>query len=268
MCICAKLQLARAAYTLSMQLPTPTRPPLPPSSAVQKHRPLAGEARDSFEYLDVALSAAQHVRVRTARFIKSSTAVEDCPSDRHPEFAVIGRSNVGKSSLINTLTDMSGLAKVSKEPGRTRLINHYLINDSWYLVDLPGYGFAKVAKDSKFAWLRFTKSYFVKRDALVHVLLLVDASIPTPEIDVECANWLAECQVPFAIVFTKMDTRKKDAPTPQQNILALKKSLSADWEALPICFETSSRTGAGKTELLSYLGSLRELHLAEGPGVQ
>ncbi|GFH06813.1 EngB-type G domain-containing protein [Haematococcus lacustris] len=179
----------------------------------------------------------------------------------HPEFAVIGRSNVGKSSLINALTGNDKLAKVSKEPGATKLINHFLIDDGWCLVDLPGYGFSKTAgKAAREEWLSFTKDFFISRDALVHVLLLVDASLPPQAVDIDCANWLAECQVPFCIVFTKVDNRKKDLPTPAANIKAFKTMLAADWEALPWCFETSSRTGTGKAQLLGYLASLRQLH--------
>ncbi|KAL6758731.1 P-loop containing nucleoside triphosphate hydrolase protein [Haematococcus lacustris] len=225
---------------------------------------LAGAARaqqDSFTYLPLSLPEPLNSRVTKSQFLKSSKAVSECPRNSHPEFAVIGRSNVGKSSLINTLTGNDKLAKVSKEPGATKLINHFLIDDGWCLVDLPGYGFSKTAgKAAREEWLSFTKDFFISRDALVHVLLLVDASLPPQAVDIDCANWLAECQVPFCIVFTKVDNRKKDLPTPAANIKAFKTMLAADWEALPWCFETSSRTGTGKAQLLGYLASLRQLH--------
>ncbi|KXZ52873.1 hypothetical protein GPECTOR_8g254 [Gonium pectorale] len=143
----------------------------------------------------------------------------------------------------------------------TKLINHYLINDSWHLVDLPGYGFAKAGKANREEWLRFTKDYFITRDNLVSVLLLVDSSVAPQEVDKQCADWLAECEVPFCIVFTKIDNRKRDGPPNAANVRAFKQAMSEEWEALPRCFETSSRTGAGKSELLGYLASLREMHL-------
>jgi len=157
------------------------------------------------------------------------------------------------------------LAKVSKEPGMTKLINHFLINDTWYLVDLPGYGFAKTAsREARASWLDFTKDFFISRDALVHVLLLVDGSLPPQQVDLDCAAWLAECEVPFAIVFTKADAAKKGAPTPAQNVRAFKKALSQVLEVLPWCFETSSRSGRGRSEVLGYLASLRELARRNG----
>lgn len=221
------------------------------------------EASPPITYLKLDLPAPNHTKIKSATFVKSSPNVASCPPDRYPEFALIGRSNVGKSSLINMLTESKSLAKVSKEPGMTKLINHYLINEGWYLVDLPGYGFAKTAsKDSRDGWLQFTKDFFIHRNNLVHVLLLVDASLPPQEVDCDCANWLAECEVPFAICFTKIDNDKKIAGgSSAKNIRAFKELLAKDWEAIPWCFETSSREGKGKCEVLGYLASLRELHL-------
>ncbi|GAX74646.1 hypothetical protein CEUSTIGMA_g2094.t1 [Chlamydomonas eustigma] len=219
-------------------------------------------SKGEFTYLKLQLPPAENTRVKKATFVKSSPSVKLCPPDRYPEFALIGRSNVGKSSLINCLTEHNGLAKVSKEPGMTKLINHYLINDTWCIVDLPGYGFAKTAgKEARDSWIKFTKDFFISRDNLVHVLLLVDASTPPQQLDMECANWLAECEVPFAFVFTKIDSNKKEGPTCSKNIRAFKQMLAKDWEELPWCFETSSKTGSGKSELLGYLASLRALHL-------
>lgn len=125
--------------------------------------------------------------------------------------------------------------------------------------DLPGYGYAKASKTTAASWLGFTKEYFLERDALVAVLLLADASLPPQPLDLECASWLAESEVPFAVVFTKADARKKSGPTPQQNVAAFKKALLADWETPPPCFETSSREGRGKSELLGFLAGMRRL---------
>lgn len=211
--------------------------------------------------MQLDLPPPKNATIRSSRFIKSSTAIKDCPPDRLPEFAVIGRSNVGKSSLLNCLTGNSKMAKVSREPGMTRLINHYLINDNWHLVDLPGYGFARAGKESREEWLLFTKDYFIQRDNLVSVLLLVDSSLPPQQVDVDCANWLADCEVPFALVFTKLDHRKKDMPSNAENIRAFKATMAQEWEALPRCFETSAKSGAGRGELLGYLASLREMHV-------
>jgi len=225
----------------------------------------ATQSKEEFRYLQLDLPPPVNSRVTKSAFTKSSSAVKDCPAGHVPEFAVIGRSNVGKSSLINCLTGNDKLAKVSKTPGMTKLINHFLINDSWYLVDLPGYGFAKTAsKDSRSEWLAFTKDYFIKRDALAHVLLLLDGSLPPQQVDVDCVNWLAECEVPFAIVFTKMDHRKKDSPSPAQNVRAFKRMLINDWEELPWCFETSGKTGMGKSELLGYIASINEMYKRSG----
>lgn len=355
------------------------------STAPQQQQQQQQPAQDDFEYMQLDLPPPLNATIRKSLFVKSSTRVADCPPDRLPEFAVIGRSNVGKSSLLNSLTANSRLARVSKEPGvctqlrggvygppwrlkaeaetavppklllfvtftgLTRLINHFLINDQWYLVDLPGYGwvagdpwgrthvsgqqactagrqrgirlmahwagliaspmatrtgphpfqrvpdwhdvppspprphqsnpfrhpphrplpcararrFARAGKESRKEWLEFTKDYFVSRDNLVSVLLLVDSSVEPQPVDLACATWLADCEVPFAIVFTKIDNRKKggSANANADNIRAFKKALAADWEALPRCFETSSKTGQGRSDLLGYLASLRELHV-------
>ncbi|GAB5363316.1 hypothetical protein AAMO2058_000872600 [Amorphochlora amoebiformis] len=149
------------------------------------------------------------IRISQSTFAGTSKSIHYCPPPRYVEFAVIGRSNVGKSSLINALTGNKKLAEVSKQPGKTRSINHYLIDDSWYLVDLPGYGYAKVAMTERFGWHKATQQYFTKRPTLALVMLLIDSSIPPQKIDLECANWLGEAQVPFMLVFTKVDKSKK-----------------------------------------------------------
>ncbi|KAK9904966.1 hypothetical protein WJX75_006599 [Coccomyxa subellipsoidea] len=243
----------------------------------------SGRHQNDYELLE--LPKAQNVRVKKAEFVKSSTNMAQCPQPKLPEFAVIGRSNVGKSSLINMLTGQAALAKVSKTPGKTIYINHFLINDSWYLVDLPGYGYAQRSKASRLEWSGFTKEYFLKRETLANVLLLVDASVPVQQPDLECASWLADAQVPFSLVFTKTDKRKKKCPSPRENIQAFQAALLRDFENLPLIFETdsetqkghaeeellkewdavpnvlttSSRKGDGRRELLAYIAQLRDL---------
>ncbi len=200
------------------------------------------------------------MRVKTAEFIKSSVTVEQCPPPRLPEFAVIGRSNVGKSSLINLLTGRNSLAMVSKTPGKTRCINHFLINNAWYLVDLPGYGYAKTSKENVMGWNKFTREYFTERETLVNVFLLIDASIPPMELDLACANWLGEAEVPYTLVFTKVDKRKKGVPGAEDNIAQFEARLGETWEELPSAVATSSRSGAGKNELLTHIARMRSLY--------
>jgi len=214
----------------------------------------------SLDVLDIKLPAAHNVRVRSAEFIKSSVSVKDCPSTGFPEFAIIGRSNVGKSSLINLLTGRSSLAMVSKTPGKTRCINHFLINGSWYLVDLPGYGYARTSKDNVLHWNKFTREYFLERESLVSVLLLVDASIPPMELDLACAAWLAEAEVPMTVVYTKMDKKKKGCPSAADNIASFEERLLESWEELPPTVATSSRAGTGKGQLLAHIARLRALY--------
>lgn len=198
-----------------------------------------------------------HVKIVEAEYVKSSSSVKQCPQEKGAEFAVVGRSNVGKSSLINMLTGRRSLALVSKTPGKTRLINHFLINKTWYLVDLPGYGYARTSKEKRVEWNKFTKAYFLRRGTLANVLLLIDASVPPQQVDIDCANWLGEAEIPFSIVFTKTDKKKKKCPPVAQNIEVFKEKLLEEWEYLPATFATSSRTGAGKLELLQYIARLR-----------
>jgi GTP-binding protein len=203
------------------------------------------------------LPPARHARVRSAEFVKSSPDVAACPPESFPEFAVIGRSNVGKSSLINLLTGRAALAAVSKTPGKTRLINHFIINKSWYLVDLPGYGFARASKEKVLEWNAFTREYFLERKSLAAVLLLVDASIPPTEIDLACADWLGEAGVAFTLVFTKVDKRRKGATGAGDNIAAFEAALAERCDALPPAVATSARSGAGKGALLGHIARLR-----------
>ncbi|EIE18621.1 P-loop containing nucleoside triphosphate hydrolase protein [Coccomyxa subellipsoidea C-169] len=214
----------------------------------------SGRVESDLEFLE--LPKAQNVRVKKAEFVKSSTNMAQCPKSKLPEFAVIGRSNVGKSSLINMLTGQAALAKVSKTPGKTIYINHFLINDNWYLVDLPGYGYAQRSKASRLEWSSFTKEYFLKRETLANVLLLVDASVPVQQADLECASWLADAQVPFSLVFTKTDKRKKKCPSPRENMQTFQAALLKEFENLPLIFETDSETLKGHKELLSHVAGL------------
>lgn len=221
-----------------------------------------GEGADALPTLDVAslgLPPPRDVRVKTARYITSSVDPKGCPPPNLPEFAFIGRSNVGKSSLINALTGTPGLAQVSKTPGKTRCINHFLINDAWYLVDLPGYGYAKQSRTDRDAWAAFTQAYFVDRPSLACAFLLADGSVPPQPADVEAAAWLAEAGVPFGVVLTKADKRKKGAPPPEENVAALKAAFLTQLETLPPMWATSSVTGTGRKELLAYMSQLRQV---------
>ncbi|CAL8464270.1 g3805 [Coccomyxa elongata] len=214
----------------------------------------SGRLEDEVQYVE--LPTPQNIRVKKAEYVKSSTNLAQCPKPKLPEFAVIGRSNVGKSSLINMLTGQAALAKVSKTPGKTTCINHFLINDNWYLVDLPGYGYAQRSKTSRLEWSEFTKEYFLKRETLANVLLLVDASVPVQQADLECASWLADAQVPFSLVFTKTDKRKKKCPSPRENIQAFQAALLKEFENLPMMFETDSETLKGHAELMNHITRL------------
>jgi len=215
-----------------------------------------GEDNDGSERTLDAVGGERY-RVKAAEFVKSSVKLEQCPPPTLPEFAVVGRSNVGKSSLINAITNRKNLALVSKTPGKTVCINHFIINKEWYLVDLPGYGYAKRSKTARFEWLDFTKDYFLNRETLANVLLLVDCSIPPQQIDVDCADWLGEKQVPLSIVFTKSDKRKKKAPPHTENIAKFREMLNDSWEDLPPMLVTSSIKGTGKRELLAHIGRVR-----------
>ncbi|KAL4423508.1 hypothetical protein ABPG77_003641 [Micractinium sp. CCAP 211/92] len=234
----------------------------------QQQRPAAspGEEGDG-GVLEVPLPPPRGVRVKTAEFIKSSVNVAQCPPPRFPEFAVIGRSNVGKSSLINLLTGRSSLAMVSKTPGKTRCINHFLINGAWYLVDLPGYGYARTSKGNVVEWNRFTREYFTERETLVTVLLLVDASIPPMALDISCAAWFAEAEIPFTIVFTKLDKRKKGGPPAEENIAAFEAQVEEACGYVPPTILTSSKNGKGRNELLAHVAQLREFYNKQHHGM-
>ena len=181
----------------------------------------------------------------------SNSQVAKCPKDRLPEYAFIGRSNVGKSSLINMLTNCKNLAKTSGRPGKTQLINHFKIDDRWFLVDLPGYGYARVSKTTKQVFQRFITDYFEQREQLVNAFVLVDIRHEPQKIDVEFMQWLGERAIPFAIIFTKADKLKPQAI--ERNVAAYKEALLEWWEEFPPYFITSAQNKTGKEELTQYI---------------
>jgi ribosome biogenesis GTP-binding protein YsxC/EngB len=186
--------------------------------------------------------------IKDAKFISSSPDLKGCPPPKLPEFAFIGRSNVGKSSLINMLTGKKGLAKTSSTPGKTRLINHFLVNNAWYLVDLPGYGYAKVSKDQRSEFRKSILEYIGKRDTLYCLFVLIDSRLSPQAVDLKFINWLGEHEVPFKIIFTKTD---KIAPSQwQRNIEDFKQELSLNWDELPELFYSSATQKTGRDEIL------------------
>ncbi|MCB0530073.1 MAG: ribosome biogenesis GTP-binding protein YihA/YsxC [Saprospiraceae bacterium] len=193
------------------------------------------------------------MEVKSAEFVASFPKQSLCPKDGRPEFAFIGRSNVGKSSLINMLTK-KGLAKVSGTPGKTQLLNYFLINHTWYLVDLPGYGYARVSKGQQQALAKMIDGYLLNRQELMLAFLLIDPNIPPRPIDIDFINRLGEHAIPFALVFTKADQSSKAKL--EKNIAAFMKALSETWESLPPYFITSSARRTGKEEILGYIGEI------------
>lgn len=196
------------------------------------------------------------MEIKQAAFVVSNTQVAKCPTHKLPEYAFIGRSNVGKSSLINMLTNHKGLAKTSSKPGKTQLINHFLINKEWYLVDLPGYGYAKVSKQSKKTFQQFITDYFKKRRELVNAFVLVDIRHEPQKIDLEFMQWLGENAIPFAIVFTKAD--KLTEKQIQEHVASYSEILLQQWEEMPPYFITSSENRMGKEDLLSYIETINQ----------
>ena len=194
------------------------------------------------------------VEIKKAEFTLSAPMVSMCPQDNKPEYAFIGRSNVGKSSLINMLTNNKKLAKTSATPGKTLLINHFIINNEWYLVDLPGYGFAKRSKKEIAKLDQMINGYILQRQQLVNVFLLVDVRLEPQKVDLDFINFLGTSSVPFAIVFTKAD--KLSATKVRQNVEAYKKVLSETWEELPPMFVTSSEKKQGREEVLDYIDQI------------
>ncbi len=192
--------------------------------------------------------------IKSAEFVMSNSDVTKCPKSRLPEYAFIGRSNVGKSSLINMLTGRKSLAKTSGKPGKTQLINHFLINKNWHLVDLPGYGYAKVSKSSKKVFQKFITQYFSLREQLVTAFILVDIRHQPQAIDLEFMEWLGKNGIPFSIIFTKADKLKPNAIT--KHVEDYKSSILETWEDMPNYFITSSSKGIGKDDVLDYIDKL------------
>ena len=189
--------------------------------------------------------------ITKAEFLMSNTRIDKLPNESLPEYAFIGRSNVGKSSLINMLVQRRGLAKTSSVPGKTVAINHFIVNDSWYLVDLPGYGYAQHSKKTREQWRIMINNYISQRRNLVCTFVLVDARLEPQNNDLGFMDWLGESQVPFCIVFTKADKVSKTELN--KNVEALKKRLLEDWEELPPIFITSSEEKTGRDEILDYI---------------
>jgi GTP-binding protein len=197
------------------------------------------------------------MKINTAEFIISNSVVSNCPQDRLPEYAFIGRSNVGKSSLINMLTNHKNLAKTSGRPGKTQLINHFKINNNWFLVDLPGYGYAKVSKKTKSVFQQFITDYFEKREQLVCAFVLIDIRHEAQNIDLEFMEYMGESEIPFCIIFTKADKISKTKI--DSHLAAYKKQmLLNNWAEMPNYFVTSATEQTGKDAVLSYIEEVNE----------
>lgn len=194
--------------------------------------------------------------IKKAEFIISNTDYKKSPEPNKPEYAFIGRSNVGKSSLINMLTQHKNLAKTSGTPGKTQLINHFLINDLWYLVDLPGYGYAKVSKKTRDQFNSINTRYILNRKNLINLFVLIDSRHEPQKIDLAFMEWLGTNGIPFSIIFTKVD--KLGGATLQKNIASYKKTLLKKWEEMPQYFASSASDKTGKTEILQYINSINE----------
>lgn len=196
------------------------------------------------------------MKIKEANFVISNTEVDKCPAPNKPEYAFIGRSNVGKSSLINMLTGQNKLAKTSGKPGKTQLINHFEINKEWYLVDLPGYGYAKTSKENRFKWTQFIQEYLVDRENLMNTFVLLDSRLEPQKIDLEFMNWCGHHEIPFSMVFTKID--KLSSTALQKNLAVYKKEMLKVWEQLPPVFTTSATSKFGQEKLLNYIGQVNE----------
>lgn len=199
--------------------------------------------------------------VKSAEFVKSSSDYRQSPKADRAEFAFIGRSNVGKSSLINALVNKKDLAKTSSQPGKTQLINHFLIDAQWYLVDLPGYGYAKVSKSSREVWGKMIRNYILKRENLLNLYVLVDSRLTPQKIDIEFINFLGENAVPFTIVFTKID--KQSAGKTEENLEVYKQELLKYWEELPNIILTSAEKRKGLEELLDSIKNIIPYYTAQ-----
>ncbi|GAB1404022.1 ribosome biogenesis GTP-binding protein YihA/YsxC [Lentimicrobium sp.] len=196
--------------------------------------------------------------IQSAEFVASNPAYHTCPPTDKAEYAFIGRSNVGKSSLINALLNRRNLARTSGVPGKTRLINHFMVNNAWYLVDLPGYGYARISKKEREKWEEMIRHYLLKRSNLLCTFVLIDVRIEPKPIDLEFINWFGEKQLPLKIVFTKADKLTRVAT--ERNVAQFKRALSDMWDELPGYFITSAETGEGCEELLKFISAENELY--------
>ncbi|MBU3010734.1 ribosome biogenesis GTP-binding protein YihA/YsxC [Polaribacter vadi] len=196
------------------------------------------------------------MKIKTAEFVMSNSNVINAPKERLPEYAFIGRSNVGKSSLINMLMERKALAKTSGKPGKTQLINHFKINDEWFLVDLPGYGYAQVSKKKRVIFQYFIENYFKEREQLVCTFVLIDSRHDPQKIDLDFMRFLGENQIPFCLIFTKSD--KLPSSKLNKQITSYKKKLLQHWETLPTSFLTSSTSGLGRKEFLEFIDGVNK----------
>lgn len=194
--------------------------------------------------------------IKTAEYLQSESDWRKCPAPNLPEYAFIGRSNVGKSSLINMLVNRKSLAKTSSQPGKTQTINHFIINKNWYLVDLPGYGYAKTSKTNRAKWGKMISDYLLFRENLQLVFVLADARLEPQQIDIDFINNLGEQGVPFAIIFTKTD--KVSSGKSMSNIQKMKNKLAETWEELPVMMKSSAISGAGRDEILDFIEQINE----------
>lgn len=200
-------------------------------------------------------------KINKAEFVKSSTNLKECPDPKMPEYAFIGRSNVGKSSLINLITGRKNLAKISTSPGKTKCINHFLINEQWYLVDLPGYGFAKVSKTERENWGKLIHQYLVKRKNLLCTFLLVDSRHEVQKSDNEFIEWMGMTGLPFVLIFTKSDKLSKKQLA--DNLMDYRKALKEKWAELPEMIVTSAKTGKGKEAIIEFIAHTKKIFKAE-----
>ncbi|MCO6475490.1 MAG: YihA family ribosome biogenesis GTP-binding protein [Phaeodactylibacter sp.] len=196
------------------------------------------------------------MEIKHTAFAGSFPSEAQCPVNGKPEYAFIGRSNVGKSSLINMLTGRKNIAHISRTPGKTQLINFFLADGEWYLVDLPGYGYARISKRKRQEWRRMIEGYLQKRQVLQCAFVLVDANIPPQQLDIDFINWLGESRIPFVIAYTKTDRLKPEEL--ESNINAIQEALLQHWEELPRQFITSSREGQGREEVLQFIHEVNE----------
>lgn len=194
------------------------------------------------------------MEIKEARFVMSNSDVKKCPAPDKPEYAFIGRSNVGKSSLINRITNKKSLAKISGKPGKTRLINHFLINEEWYLVDLPGYGYAEVPKKERLKWEQFIKRYILQRENLYCLFVLVDSRHEPQKPDLDFMEWLGISEVPFTIIFTKIDKLRPEEL--KENLKKYEEKMFETWETMPGYYVSSAETGDGTEEILGFIEHL------------